>query len=219
MLHNVMDWLLHLDTHLATLAGAHRVLVYGLLFGVIFIETGVVVLPFLPGDSLLFVTGALAAQGTFPLALVLPLLIVAAIAGDAANFAVGKAMRTRAVDTHRFRFIKAEYIERTEAFFERHGRKTIVLARFVPVVRTLAPFVAALSNMPYKVFFSYNVIGGVAWVCALVGAGYAFGNVAWVGQHLTAVLLGIVALSILPGIISWLRNRSSPAVQEENSGA
>lgn len=214
MLQTFMDWVLHLDTHLAALASAHSVLVYAVLFGVIFIETGVVVMPFLPGDSLLFVTGALAAQGTFSLPVVVPLLIVAAVAGDAANFAVGDLMRKKAVDTHRLRFIKAEYVERTEAFFDRHGKKTIALARVVPVVRTLAPFVAALGGMPYKAFFSYNVIGGVAWVCALIGAGYALGNVAWVGEHLTMVLLGIVALSILPGVIGWLTSHSTRAAED-----
>jgi len=214
MLQTLTDWVLHLDAHLAALAAAHSVLVYGVLFAVIFVETGVVVLPFLPGDSLLFVTGALAAQGTFSLPIVVPLLVVAAIAGDAANFAVGDVMRKKAVDQRRLRFLKAEYIERTEAFFDRHGKKTIALARFVPIVRTLAPFVAALGGMPYKAFLSYNVIGGVVWVCSLIGAGYAFGNVAWVGEHLTMVLLGIVVLSILPGIIGWLGNRSSPSTLE-----
>lgn len=211
MLQTLTDWVLHLDAHLAALAAAHSVLVYGVLFAVIFVETGVVVLPFLPGDSLLFVTGALAAQGTFSLPIVAALLVVAAIAGDAANFAVGDVMRKKAVDQRRLRFLKAEHIERTEAFFDRHGKKTIALARFVPIVRTLAPFVAALGGMPYKAFLSYNVIGGVVWVCSLIGAGYAFGNVAWVGEHLTMVLLGIVVLSILPGIIGWLGNRSAPS--------
>lgn len=214
MLQTLMDWVLHLDAHLAALAAAHSVLVYGVLFAVIFVETGVVVLPFLPGDSLLFVTGALAAQGTFSLPIVVPLLVVAAIGGDAANFAVGDVMRKKAVDQRRLRFLKAEHIERTEAFFDRHGKKTIALARFVPIVRTLAPFVAALGGMPYKAFLSYNVIGGVVWVCSLIGAGYAFGNVAWVGEHLTMVLLGIVVLSILPGIIGWLGNRSAPSTLE-----
>lgn len=209
MLHTLMDWVLHLDTHLAALAASHGMLVYAVLFGVIFIETGVVILPFLPGDSLLFVTGALAAQGVFPLPIVVPLLIVAAVGGDALNFAIGAAMRSKTTDRQHLRFIKAEYIARTEAFFDHHGRKTIVLARFVPIVRTLAPFVAALGNMPYKVFFSYNVVGGVAWIALLIGAGYAFGNVAWVGAHLTAVLLGIVALSILPGGIGWIRSRAA----------
>ncbi len=209
MMQTVLDWALHLDTHLAALAAAHGYLVYGVLFAVIFVETGVVVLPFLPGDSLLFVTGALAAQGTFSLPLAIPLLIAAAVGGDALNFAVGAWFRKQAVDTRRLRFVKAEYISRTQAFFDKHGKKTIVLARFVPIVRTLAPFVAALGSMPYMIFLSYNVIGGVAWVALLTGAGYAFGNVAWVGAHLTAVLLGIVVLSILPGVISWLKTRSS----------
>lgn len=204
-----MDWALHLDTHLAALAASHDMLVYGVLFGVIFMETGVVILPFLPGDSLLFVTGALAAQGIFSLPIIVPLLIVAAVGGDALNFAVGGAMRGKAVDKHRLRFIKTEYIARTEAFFDRHGEKTIVLARFVPIVRTLAPLVAALGNMPYKSFFVYNVAGGAAWVGLLVGVGYAFGNVAWVGAHLTAVLLGIVALSVLPGFLGWIRSRAA----------
>jgi membrane-associated protein len=208
VLHTALDWLLHLDKHVAALAAAHGLLVYGVLFGMIFIETGIVVLPFLPGDSLLFVTGALAAQGTFPLPVVVPLLIVAAVGGDALNFAIGHALRHKAVDQHHLRFIKADYLARTEAFFGRHGKKTIVLARFVPVVRTLAPFVAALGSMPYKVFFAYNVAGGIAWVALLIGAGYAFGNVAWVGEHLTIVLLGIVALSILPGVLGWIASRA-----------
>lgn len=204
-----MDWVLHLDTHLAALAASHDMLVYGVLFAVIFIETGVVILPFLPGDSLLFVTGTLVAQGIFSLPMVVPLLIVAAVGGDALNFAVGGALRGKAVDTHRLRFIDSDDIARTEAFFNRHGKKTIVLARFVPIVRTLAPFVAALGSMPYKIFFTYNVAGGTAWVCLLIGTGYAFGNVPWVGAHLTVVLLGIVALSVLPGFMGWVKSRSS----------
>lgn len=205
----LIDWLLHLDKHVAALAATHDLLVYGVLFTVIFIETGVVVLPFMPGDSLLFVTGALAAQGVFPLPVVVPLLIAAAVGGDALNFAIGGAMRSNTIDRHRLPFIRADHIARTEAFFVRHGKRTIVLARFVPVVRTLAPFVAALSRMPYKVFLAYNVVGGIAWVGLLVGAGYVFGNVAWVGAHLTTVLLGIVGLSVLPGILGWLTSRTS----------
>lgn len=211
MLHTLIDWMLHLDTHLAALAQGHGILVYGVLFAVIFIETGVVVLPFLPGDSLLFVTGALTAQGILQWQLAVPLLIVAAVAGDALNFALGDLARRKALDAHRIRFIKADYIDRTQAFFDRHGKKTIVLARFVPVVRTLAPFVAALGRMPYPVFFSYNVIGAVAWVVLLIGAGHAFGTVPWVAANLTAVLLGIIGISLLPGIVGWLKNRRKTA--------
>jgi membrane-associated protein len=207
----MIDWVLHLDTHLAALAASHGTLVYLVLFGVIFIETGVVILPFLPGDSLLFVAAALAARGSFSLPILLPLLAAAAIAGDGANYAVGSLMRKKVADGHRIRLIKPEYLARTEGFFERHGRKTIVLARFVPVVRTFAPFVAALGSMPYTSFLAYNVIGGLLWVGALLGAGYAFGNIPWVGAHLTVVLLVIVALSLMPGLIAWLRERPGKA--------
>jgi membrane-associated protein len=203
----LIDWILHLDTHLAALASSHAVLVYVVLFAVIFIETGVVVLPFLPGDSLLFVAGAMAAQGTFRLPVLVPLLMLAAILGDGMNYAIGSRMRTSMLEKRRIRFIKPEYLERTHDFFDRHGRKTIVLARFVPVVRTFAPFVAALGHMRYSVFLAYNVVGGLLWVAALVGAGVAFGNLPWVSAHLTIVILGIVAVSLLPGLIGWISGR------------
>lgn len=207
MLSTLTDWILHLDTHLAALASSHAVLVYVVLFAMIFIETGVVILPFLPGDSLLFVAGAIAAQGTFRLAILVPLLMLAAILGDSMNYAIGSRMRTSMVEKGRLRFIKPEYLERTRGFFDRHGRKTIVLARFVPVVRTFAPFVAALGHMDYGVFLAYNVVGGMVWVGALIGAGIAFGNLPWVSEHLTIVILGIVAVSLLPGMIGWARSR------------
>jgi membrane-associated protein len=207
----LIDWVLHLDTHLGALAASHGTLVYLVLFAMIFVETGVVILPFLPGDSLLFVAGALAAQGTFSLSILLPLLALAAIAGDGANYAAGSLMRKKVADGHHLRLIKPEYLARTQGFFDRHGRKTIVLARFVPIVRTFAPFVAALGSMPYPTFLAYNVIGGLVWVAALLGAGYAFGNLPWVGEHLTIVLLGIIALSLLPGLIAWIRERSAKA--------
>jgi membrane-associated protein len=207
MTHTLLDWLLHPDTHLGGLAASHGAAVYALLFAIIFIETGVVILPFLPGDSILFVAGAFAARGTFSLAILFPLLAAAAIAGDSANSAVGRLLRKRGLDTGRVRFVKREHLERTQAFFERHGPKTIVLARFVPVVRTLAPFVAALGSMSYRRFFVYNVTGGAAWVAALLAAGRFFGNIEWVHTHLTMVLLAIVALSLAPGIVGWLAER------------
>jgi membrane-associated protein len=208
MLSNLIDWILHLDTHLAALASSHAPLVYVVLFAVICIETGVVVLPFLPGDSLLFVAGAMAAQGTFSLPVLVPLLMLAAILGDSMNYAIGSRMRTSVVDKHRIRFIKPAYLERTHDFFDRHGRKTIVLARFVPVVRTFAPFVAALGHMAYSVFLAYNVVGGMLWVGALIGAGVAFGNLPWVAEHLTLVILGIVAVSLVPGLIGWITGKN-----------
>lgn len=168
----------------------------------IFIETGIVVMPFLPGDSLLFVAGTLAAQQALDLSILLPLLIVAAITGDTMNYAVGSAIRKRTVDAARLPLLKPEYIERTNLFFERHGRKTIVLARFVPIVRTIAPFIAAFGKMDYGVFLKYNIIGALLWVISLVGAGYALGTLPIVSDHLNTVLLGIVLLSLLPGVIS-----------------
>jgi membrane-associated protein len=207
MWHTLTGWLLHPDAHLGALAASHGAAVYLLLFAIIFIETGVVILPFLPGDSILFVAGAFAAQGVFSLTILFPLLALAAIAGDSANYAVGGVLRKRADDPAHLRFVKPEHLARTRDFFERHGPKTIVLARFVPVVRTLAPFVAALGSMAYRRFFAYNVAGGLVWVAALLGAGRAFGSVGWVRDHLTMVLLGIVVLSLAPGIAGWLAER------------
>lgn len=208
MLNTLLEWFLHLDRHLAVLAAEYHILVYVLLFAVIFVETGVVVMPFLPGDSLLFVTGALAAKGLLSLPVLIPLLIVAAVLGDIVNFAIGSVFRGRIQHGYRLRFIKAEHIAHTERFFERHGPKTIVLARYVPIVRTLAPFVAALGRMRYSTFLSYNVLGGTLWVVSLTVAGFAFGNIKWVNDNLTAVILGIIVLSLVPGIVAWLQERS-----------
>ena len=202
-------WFLHLDVHLSELVAVYGTWIYALLFAVIFIETGVVIMPFLPGDSLLFIAGALAAKGLFDPWLLFFLLLVAAISGDALNFAIGSYVRRKAVDTSRIPFLKAEHIVLTQKFFERHGGKTIILARFVPIVRTLAPFVAALGSMPKRVFFMYNVVGGLIWVGSLLLAGYLFGNIPWVSKNLTAVVLGIVALSIMPAVIAWLKSLRS----------
>jgi len=207
MLTTLLDWFLHLDRHLAVLAAEYQLLVYVLLFAVIFVETGVVVMPFLPGDSLLFVTGALAAKGMLSLEILIPLLIVAAVTGDIVNFAIGSAFRERVKRGYRFRLIKDEHIAHTERFFERHGPKTIVLARYVPIVRTLAPFVAALGSMRYATFLAYNVAGGTLWVVSLTIAGYIFGNIEWVNNNLTAVIMGIIVLSLVPGIVAWLLER------------
>ncbi|MFC4929662.1 VTT domain-containing protein [Massilia sp. GCM10023247] len=208
MLTTLLEWFLHLDRHLTVIATEYQFLVYVLLFAVIFVETGVVVMPFLPGDSLLFVTGALAAKGLLALPMLIPLLILAAVLGDILNFAIGSAFRNRVKNGYRLRFIKPEHIAHTERFFERHGPKTIVLARYVPIVRTLAPFVAALGSMRYRTFLSYNVAGGTLWVVSLTVAGYIFGNIKWVNDNLTAVILGIIVLSLVPGIVAWLRERS-----------
>jgi membrane-associated protein len=200
-----MAWFLHLDTHLLALVGEHGNWVYLILFLVIFIETGLIIMPFLPGDSLLFIAGALAAKGWLnPLAL-FGLLFCAAAAGDALNFAVGTWFKRRALDTSKIPFVKPEHLLHTQDFFAKHGGKTVMLARFVPIVRTLAPFVAALGAMPQRVFFTYNIAGAALWTGALLLAGYLFGGIPWVDRNLTAVVLGIVALSVLPGLIGWVR--------------
>lgn len=202
---------LHLDTKLAALTAAHGAWVYLVLFGVIFIETGVVVMPFLPGDSLLFVSGTLAAGGALHPLILLGAVLAAAVAGDTANFAVGSMLRERVAAGKRVPLLNEKHLARTRDFFERHGPQAIILARFVPVVRTLAPFVAALGCMAYGRFITYNVVGGALWTVALVGAGYEFGNVEWVRAHLSTVLLGIVAVSILPGLIGWARKSKEVA--------
>ena len=214
MLSILIDWVFHIDTHLRALADNHTVLVYAVLFAVIFIETGVVVAPFLPGDSLLFIAGTLAAQQVMHLSILIPVLAIAAIAGDTLNYALGTAVRRRTVDAHRLRFLKPEHIARTHAFFERHGGKAVVLARFVPIVRTLAPFCAALGRMQYRIFLKYNVIGGLLWVVGLVGAGYLLGNIPFVGDNLNAVLLGIIFLSLLPTVAGKIRKPAKVARQK-----
>jgi membrane-associated protein len=203
----VFDWLFHLDTHLAALTAQHGAWVYLILAAVIFVETGLVVMPFLPGDSLLFVAGALAAGGALNLAILVMSLAAAAILGDAVNFSIGAYCAKRLGKDGKMRWIKPEHLQKTQQFFDRHGRKTIILARFVPVVRTLAPFVAALGRMPYRTFLLYNAAGGVLWVVLITGAGYLFGQVDWIQANLTAVLLGVVVISILPAMFEWWRAR------------
>jgi membrane-associated protein len=209
MVATLFDWIFHLDIHLATLTAQHGVWVYLMLAAVIFVETGLVIMPFLLGDSLLFVAGALAAGGALTLAAPVASLAVAAIAGDTANYAIGSYFRKRVEQGSKLHLIKPAHLKKTQEFFDRHGRKTIILARFVPVVRTLAPFVAAVGRMPYGVFLTFNVVGGVIWVAALTVAGYLFGQVYWIQKNLTVALLGIVGLSILPGVIGWLRSKKA----------
>jgi membrane-associated protein len=199
----LIDWILHLDVHLASLASLHGSWIYLVLFVVIFAETGLVIMPFLPGDSLLFVAGAMSADSMLNLPELAGILMMAAIAGDAVNYGIGAYVRRQAISTNRIPFLKSAHLDRTQNFFARHGSKTIVLARFVPIVRTLAPFVAALGNMPYRKFIIFNVVGAVTWVVLLVGAGFAFGNIPWIKNNLTVVILAIVFLSLLPGLIGW----------------
>ena len=193
----LIDFILHIDVHLAEIISRYGVATYGILFFIIFAETGFVVTPFLPGDSLLFAAGAFAALGTLNLWLLLTLLMIAAVGGDTINYWIGHFFGERLIKHKRIP-IKPEHIVQTEEFFKKHGGKTIVLARFVPIVRTFAPFVAGIGKMHYGYFISYNVIGGVLWILLFTMSGYFFGNIPAVQHNFTLVIMAIVILSVLP---------------------
>ena len=208
----LIDVLLHVDRYLLDIVTNYGVWIYGLLFLIVFAETGLVVTPFLPGDSLLFATGALAATGALDIGAVSLLLLVAAVAGDAVNYAIGRAVGLRIMERARAdprwgRWVNPAYVERAHAFFERHGGKAIVLGRFMPIVRTFVPFVAGIAEMSYPAFALYNVTGALAWVGICVGGGYLFGNVPIVKDNFSIVAIGIVIVSILPMVVEYLRYR------------
>jgi membrane-associated protein len=212
----LIDLFLHFDKHLAEFVQTYGVWVYGLLFVIIFAETGLVVTPFLPGDSLLFAAGALAATGAFNIWLLVPLLIVAAILGDAVNYAVGDSIGPRiftSVDRTSLlqRMLNRDHLVRAHEFFERYGGKAIVLGRFVPIVRTFVPFVAGAGTMTYASFAFYNITGAIVWVGVCTIAGYAFGNVPIVRDNFTLVALGIVVVSVLPIAVEFIRHRRQAA--------
>lgn len=202
-----IDLFLHLDTHLHTVIRDYGMWTYLILFVIVFCETGLVVTPILPGDSLLFAAGAFAASGALDVTWLFLLLTVAAILGDAVNYAVGHFMGPKVFAQEDSRIFKKEYLDRTHQFYEKYGGKTIIIARFVPIVRTFAPFVAGVGSMTYGKFASYNIIGGVLWVAVCVFAGYAFGNLSIVKENFTLVILGIIFVSILPGVIEYWRQR------------
>ena len=213
----LIDLLLHVDRYLLELAANYGTWIYGILFVIVFAETGLVVTPFLPGDSLLFAAGAIAASGALDARIAIVLLAIAAIAGDAVNYSIGRSAGHRIIQLARTdprwaRWVNPAYIERAHAFFERHGGKAIVLARFVPIVRTFVPFVAGVAEMSYRTFALYNVTGGVGWVVICIGAGYLFGNVPVVRENFSLVALGIVIVSLLPMVFEYVRYRreSSP---------
>ena len=210
----LLDFFLHLDTHLTQFVASYGAWVYGLLFVIVFAETGLVVTPFLPGDSLLFAAGALAAAGGLDIRLLLVVLTIAAIFGDAVNYAIGRAVGPRvfrAQDRSTFwhKALNREHLDRTHAFFEKYGGKAVILGRFVPIVRTFVPFVAGAGAMTYSRFAAYNVVGGILWVAICALAGYGFGNVPIVKKNFSLVALGIVAVSLIPIVIEMLRTRGT----------
>jgi len=211
-----LDVLLHVDRYLLTLVSAYGTWVYLLLFLIVFAETGLVVTPFLPGDSLLFAAGAIAAVGRLDARVVTVVLIAAAVLGDAVNYAVGRIAGNRVLQAVEAnprwrRWVNPAHVARAHDFFERHGGKAVVMARFVPIVRTFVPFVAGVAEMSYPSFAFYNVAGAVAWVGLCVGSGYIFGNVPVVQDNFSLVALGIVAVSLLPMLVEYLRHRRRAA--------
>ncbi len=211
----LVDLFLHLDVHLSSVITQYGVWTYALLFVVIFVETGLVVTPFLPGDSLIFAAGTFAALGSLNLWLLFVLLAVAAVLGDTVNYWIGHYLGDRA---YNIKWVKREYLERTQRFFEKHGGKTIFLARFVPIVRTFAPFVAGIGRMSYSYFISYNIFGGIAWVALFTFAGYFFGNIPFIREHFSVVVLAIVLISVVPMVIEALKaQRESKQAKAEVS--
>lgn len=203
-LQNMIDIFLHLDRYLAGIITQYGTWTYAMLFFVIFMETGFVVTPFLPGDSLLFAAGTFAALGSLNIWYILALLMIAAVGGDTVNYWIGHFLGDKAYNV---KWIKREYLDRTHAFFEKHGGKTIFLARFVPIVRTFAPFVAGMGRMSYGYFFSYNVIGGISWVALFTLAGYFFGNIPFIKSNFEFVIIAIILISILPMIWEAIKAR------------
>jgi len=211
IIRQLTDFILHIDKHLADIIAQYGTLTYVILFIIIFVETGLVVMPFLPGDSLLFAAGALAAlSGNQDLNVwyLLPLLFVAAVLGDTVNYMLGNYIGPKAF-SGKVRFLKKEYLNQTQAFFDKHGGKSIIYARFVPIVRTFAPFVAGIGQMQYSKFLLFNVAGGAIWVSLLTLAGYYFGRIQWVQDNFEIVIFAIIIISILPPIIEYLRSRLS----------
>jgi membrane-associated protein len=206
----LIEYILHLDKHLAVIIQTYGVWTYLLLFLIIFMETGLVIFPFLPGDSLLFAAGTFAGLGVLNIWVLFIILSLAAILGDTVNYWIGHYIGPRAFSGN-VRFLKKEYLDRTHAFYERHGGKTIILARFIPIIRTFAPFVAGIGEMSYGHFISYNVIGGIAWVALFTFGGYFFGNLPFVQNNFAVVVVAIIIISVMPGVYEFIKERSRTA--------
>ncbi len=210
----LIDLFLHLDEYLDTIISQYGAWTYGILFVVIFIETGLVVTPFLPGDSLLFAAGTFAALGSLNVWYLAGLLMVAAVLGDAVNYSIGHYLGERA---YSIKWIKKEHLDKTHAFFEKHGGKAIFLARFVPIVRTFAPFVAGIGRMSYAYFATYNVVGGITWVTTFTLLGYFFGNIPFVRKNFELVIIAIILISVLPMFFEWWKARREVKIEKQQA--
>ena len=218
IINKLLEMFLHLDVYLGQIIQQYGALTYLILFGVIFAETGLVVTPFLPGDSLIFAAGTFAARGWLDPLILFFTLTAAAILGDTVNYWIGHAVGSRAF-TGEVKWIKKEYMERTHAFFEKYGGKTIVLARFVPIVRTFAPFVAGVGEMTYKQFITYNIVGGVLWVSIFLGLGYFFGNIPFVQKNFEFVIIAIILISVAPAIYEIVKAKLEKKAEAKVSAA
>jgi membrane-associated protein len=204
---SLIEIVLHLDAHLLALTQQYGVWVYAILFLIIFSETGLVVAPFLPGDSLLFVAGALCGMGSLEVQVLVPLLILAAFMGDNTNYWIGRLIGKRLLQRGESRFLKHEHLEKTRAFYAKHGGKTIIFARFLPIVRTFAPFVAGVGSMNYRQFMMFSALGGVVWISFFVLGGYFFGNIPIIKDNLVTMIMVIIVLSFVPALREFLRHR------------
>ena len=204
---DLIDIVLHLDVHLLEWVEAYGAWIYAILFAIIFSETGFVVTPFLPGDSLLFVAGAIAASGAMNVHLLAVVLIAAAVLGNSVNYAIGRWLGKRFFTDRGSRWLNPKHLEKAHAFYERHGGKAVVISRFLPIVRTYIPFVAGMAAMDARQYTAYNVTGGVLWVGSLLYAGFFFGNIAWVKGNLTVIIIGIVVVSLLPLVFAYAKSR------------
>jgi Uncharacterized membrane-associated protein len=212
---NPIDLILHLDTYLSLAVANYGTWIYAILFLVIFCETGLVVTPFLPGDSLLFIAGAICATGGMDPWMLGGLLLIAAISGDSTNYVIGRTLGKRLFANPNSKVFRRDYLDQTHAFYERHGGKTVTLARFLPIVRTFAPFVAGMAYMPYARFLFFSVAGSIAWVGGLVTLGYFFGNVPFIKQNLSVMIIAIIAFSLLPMIIGFIRHKLRPSAKAQ----
>jgi len=209
---SIIDFILHIDVHLGAIIASYGALTYAILFGIIFVETGLVFMPFLPGDSLLFAAGAFAALTSLNIWVLLPLLIMAALLGDTSNYWIGYFFGKKLVDNPKLP-LNDEHIEKTKGFFHKYGKKTIIMARFVPIVRTFTPFVAGIGRMGYPLFLSYSIAGAVLWVTIATTTGYFFGNISFVRENFSLVVLGIIVVSVAPMLLPIIKHKSSLKVR------
>ena len=215
---NFINGLMHIDKYLALIIQQYGMLTYGILFLIIFMETGFVVTPFLPGDSMLFVAGALAVKGSMNIFVLIIVVYLAAVLGDTANYFIGKKIGKKILEKENVRFINKEYLIKAQTFYDKHGSMTIVISRFIPIIRTFAPFVAGIGEMEYSKFIPYNLLGGGLWVSLFLGGGYLFGNLPFIKNHFSYVLIAIIIISLLPGIMVFIKEKRKVKEEDNEEG-